>query len=94
MPVQGNYRNAVTNPIAEQMGVPIMHNWNQTVPLWQLHHHYHARWAHAGYSNGDCKPPETEPYRLSVSCSQLRPANDALHVQVMHGQSLESFISI
>ncbi|KAK9833226.1 hypothetical protein WJX74_010892 [Apatococcus lobatus] len=51
---KGNFRNAVTNAIAEQMGIPVMQNWNQTVPIWQLHHHYHARWAHAGYSNGDC----------------------------------------
>lgn len=66
--VQGNFRNAVTNPIAEQMGIPIMQNWNQTVPIWQLHHHYHARWAHAGYSNGDCKFLGTP---LCYSCFQF-----------------------
>lgn len=36
--VRGGWRNRLTLPVIEKLGIPIMDTWNQSVPLWEYHH--------------------------------------------------------
>ena len=36
--VGGGWRNRLTLPVIEGLGIPVMHTWNQSVPLWEYHH--------------------------------------------------------
>lgn len=36
--VEGGWRNKMTLPVIERLGIPIMHTWNLSVPLWEYHH--------------------------------------------------------
>ena len=36
--VRGGWRNGLTLPVIEGLGIPVMHTWNQSVPLWVYHH--------------------------------------------------------
>jgi hypothetical protein len=40
--VRGGWRNRMTLPVIERLGIPIMHTWNQSVPLWEYHHGFQA----------------------------------------------------
>jgi len=39
--VAGGERNAVTQPIADAVGMPTLRNWNLSVPLHHFHTHIH-----------------------------------------------------
>ena len=39
---RGGWRNVMSNPLMAELGVPVMHTWNYSVPIWNLHHHYQA----------------------------------------------------
>ena len=41
--VEGGWRNKIAYPIIESLNIPIMRTWNQTVPMWSLHHHYNLK---------------------------------------------------
>ena len=36
--VEGGWRNKLTLPQIEKLGIPIVHTWNHSVPLWEYHH--------------------------------------------------------
>ena len=36
--VEGGWRNKLTLPLIQKLGIPIVHTWNQSVPLWEYHH--------------------------------------------------------
>ena len=36
--VRGGWRNSLSLPVIEGLGIPVMHTWNQSVPLWEYHH--------------------------------------------------------
>ena len=36
--VGGGWRNRLTLPTIQKLGIRIMHTWNQSVPLWEYHH--------------------------------------------------------
>jgi hypothetical protein len=36
--VEGGWRNKITLPVIDRLGIPIIHTWNQSVPLWEYHH--------------------------------------------------------
>lgn len=38
--VEGGWRNKITLPLIERLGIPIVHTWNLSVPLWQYHHSF------------------------------------------------------
>ncbi|KAK9821033.1 hypothetical protein WJX74_003942 [Apatococcus lobatus] len=38
---QGGWRNMLSNPLMERLGIPIQHSWNKSVPLDSYHHHFH-----------------------------------------------------
>ena len=44
--VGGGWRNRLTLPVIERLGIPIMHTWNQSVPLWEYHHGFQV-YAHS-----------------------------------------------
>lgn len=39
---RGGWRNEIANPIMASYSIPVMHTWNQSLELWQFHHHYQA----------------------------------------------------
>ncbi|EIE18670.1 hypothetical protein COCSUDRAFT_45154 [Coccomyxa subellipsoidea C-169] len=53
--LEGGWRNRVTLPVMEKLGIPIVHTWNLSVPLWQYHHSFQEKddcthWCHpSGY---------------------------------------------
>ncbi|BDA49809.1 hypothetical protein COCOBI_14-4290 [Coccomyxa sp. Obi] len=53
--VEGGWRNKITLPVIERLGIPIVHTWNLSVPLWQYHHSFQEKddcthWCHpSGY---------------------------------------------
>ncbi len=51
--VGGGWRNRILTPIVAALGVPVLHTWNQTVPLWQYNHHYNPNCGDR-YDCGDC----------------------------------------
>ncbi|KAK9868414.1 hypothetical protein WJX84_008112 [Apatococcus fuscideae] len=51
---EGGWRNKLAAPVMDSLGIPVLATWNQSVPLWQWHHHYNPHWAHQGYGNGEC----------------------------------------
>ena len=40
--LEGGWRNRIAYRAMSQLGIPIMRTWNESVPLWQYHHHYHT----------------------------------------------------
>jgi hypothetical protein len=38
--VDGGWRNKLTLPVMKELGIPIVHTWNLSVPLWQYHHSF------------------------------------------------------
>ena len=52
--MEGGWRNKLAAPVMDSLGIPVLATWNQSVPLWQWHHHYNPHWAHQGYGNGEC----------------------------------------
>ena len=62
MIVEGGWRNKIAYSWMEDLGVPVMRTWNETVPLWSYHHHYHPHNPH----------PDCEPCTLNA-----RPLSDA-----------------
>ncbi len=34
---EGGWRNKIALPVMRDLGIPIIHTWNQTVPMWQYH---------------------------------------------------------
>ena len=44
--VRGGWRNSLSLPVIEGLGIPVMHTWNQSVPLWEYHHGFQvsSRW--------------------------------------------------
>lgn len=38
----GGWRNALADPVMRAAGVPVVHSWNESVPLWQTHR-YNAK---------------------------------------------------
>eukprot|EP00884_Botryococcus_braunii_P003717 jgi/Botrbrau1/13346/Bobra.0158s0002.1 len=52
--VEGGWRNKVALPIIEALGIPIMHTWNQTLPLWWTKNHYNPSCELDDYTCGDC----------------------------------------
>ena len=53
--VEGGWRNKIATPVWEGLGVPILRTWNQTVPLWSLHHDYHPNNPHPDCTHS-CHP--------------------------------------
>jgi len=51
--VGGGWRNQILTPVVAALGVPVLHTWNQTVPLWQYNHHYNPNCGDR-YDCGDC----------------------------------------
>lgn len=41
--MEGGWRNKIAYPIIEDLNIPIMRTWNETVPLWSYHHHYNMK---------------------------------------------------
>lgn len=41
--VEGGWRNKLTLPLIAKLGIPIVHTWNQSVPLWEYHHGFQVR---------------------------------------------------
>ena len=37
--MQGGFRNRISNPVIHALGIPIIHTWNLTVPMWEYYHH-------------------------------------------------------
>ena len=37
--VEGGFRNRIANPIVASLGIPIVHTWNFSVPMWEYYHH-------------------------------------------------------
>ena len=54
--VEGGWRNKIALPWMDALGVPVMRTWNETVPLWSYHHHYHPYNPHP-----DCGSPQALP---------------------------------
>ena len=44
---RGGWRNIMSNPLMAKLGVPVLHTWNYSVPIWNLHHHYQVGCWHA-----------------------------------------------
>lgn len=36
--VEGGWRNRLSLPVMARLGIPVMHTWNLSVPLWEYHH--------------------------------------------------------
>eukprot|EP00884_Botryococcus_braunii_P017743 jgi/Botrbrau1/4652/Bobra.33_2s0023.1 len=36
---QGGWRNVAASAVMNRLGIPIMSIWNQSIPIWQFHHH-------------------------------------------------------
>ncbi len=51
--VRGGWRNGLTLPVIEGLGIPVMHTWNQSVPLWEYHHGFQVTFT--VYTLGECK---------------------------------------
>eukprot|EP00884_Botryococcus_braunii_P012833 jgi/Botrbrau1/21550/Bobra.174_2s0051.1 len=52
--LEGGWRNKVATPIMESLGIPIMHTWNQSLPLWWTKNHYNPKCGLDDYWCGDC----------------------------------------
>ncbi|BDA42198.1 hypothetical protein COCOBI_03-0850 [Coccomyxa sp. Obi] len=52
--VEGGWRNRIAYPIIESLNIPIMRTWNQTVPLWNFHHHYNMKCGNQVQGCPDC----------------------------------------
>lgn len=48
--VEGGWRNKISLPIIEGVGIPVMHTWNLSVPLWEYHHGFQV-------GSSDCHRP-------------------------------------
>ncbi|KDD73428.1 hypothetical protein H632_c2187p0, partial [Helicosporidium sp. ATCC 50920] len=35
--LQGGWRNKISNPILDDWGIPVVHTWNESVPMWDAH---------------------------------------------------------
>lgn len=44
---EGGWRNKIALPVMTQLGIPVIHTWNQTLPMWQYHTHFNTK-------EGDC----------------------------------------
>ena len=63
--VEGGWRNKLTLPQIEKLGIPIVHTWNHSVPLWEYHH---------GFQVGlKCSPsPGRHAYSVALNTPSLR----------------------
>lgn len=51
---QGGWRNKMATLVMQHLGIPVIATWNQSVPMWEWHHHYNPHWRYQGYGNGEC----------------------------------------
>lgn len=51
---EGGWRNKLASPVMQKLSIPVMVTWNQSLPMWQWHHHYNPHWKFQGYGNGEC----------------------------------------
>lgn len=65
--VGGGWRNRLTLPVIERLGIPVMHTWNQSVPLWEYHHGFQVYLfivtqssLHSRSAFSSCTPGETQ----------------------------------
>ena len=70
----GDWRNQAANPVMRELGIPVLHTWNWTLPLWEYHHNYNRR----GKSDCThvCHPSAyevTPPRPLFLFCCLLSP---------------------
>lgn len=38
--LEGGWRNRILRPLMDNLGIPVLEIWNQSVPLWSFHHNY------------------------------------------------------
>lgn len=36
--VEGGWRNKLSLPVIARLGIPVIHTWNLSVPMWEYHH--------------------------------------------------------
>ena len=41
--VEGGWRNRLQLPMIAKLGIPIIHTWNLSVPMWEYHHGFQVR---------------------------------------------------
>eukprot|EP00884_Botryococcus_braunii_P023107 jgi/Botrbrau1/9480/Bobra.0252s0098.2 len=41
--VAGGWRNRIALPVMEQLGIPIMHTWNTSLPIFHFHHNFQEK---------------------------------------------------
>ena len=36
--MEGGWRNKLSLPVIARLGIPVIHTWNLSVPMWEYHH--------------------------------------------------------
>ena len=70
--VEGGWRNKLTLPQIEKLGIPIVHTWNHSVPLWEYHHGFPVR-------SQTTPSPGRHAYSVALNTQSLRKRELYIH---------------
>ena len=70
--VQGGFRNRIANPIISSLGIPVIHTWNLSVPLWEYYHHV----AEKGDCTHSCHPSGYQVWLYQLHAAMVDIAGD------------------